>query len=287
MTQPQLIDTQTLASRLGEDDVVIVDCSVVLHRPEGGGPYRVEAQGDAYRDAHIPGACFADLVSVFADPSARFPFAIPVPDDFASAASAIGIGEGVTVVVYSQASPMWATRMWWLLRYHGFDDVLILDGGLTTWLAEGLPVESGDGPLPKPRPFTVTLRPELLATQADVQASLGDGQTCLVNALTPEAFRGDGVTSYSRPGRIPGSESVPAGSLVNPQTWRYQPIESLRNVLARYLEADTAPVFYCGGGISATVDIFAMALLGRDDVRLYDGSLTEWSANPDLPLEIG
>jgi len=287
MTQPQLIDAQTLASRLGEDDVVIVDCSVVLHRPEGGGPYRVEAQGDAYRDAHIPGACFADLVSVFADPSAGFPFAIPVPDDFASAASAIGIGEGVTVVVYSQASPMWATRMWWLLRYHGFDDVLILDGGLTTWLAEGLPVESGDGPLPKPRPFTVTLRPELLATQADVQASLGDGQTCLVNALTPEAFRGDGVTSYSRPGRIPGSESVPAGSLVDPQTWRYQPIESLRNVLARYLEADTAPVFYCGGGISATVDIFAMALLGRDDVRLYDGSLTEWSANPDLPLEIG
>ena len=287
MTQPQLIDAQTLASRLGEDDVVIVDCSVVLHRPEGGGPYRVEAQGDAYRDAHIPGACFADLVSVFADPSARFPFAIPVPDDFASAASAIGIGEGVTVVVYSQASPMWATRMWWLLRYHGFDDVLILDGGLTTWLAEELPVESGEGPLPKPRPFTVTLRPELLATQADVQASLGDGHTCLVNALTPEAFRGDGVTSYSRPGRIPGSESVPAGSLVDPQTWRYQPIESLRNVLARYLEADTAPVFYCGGGISATVDIFAMALLGRDDVRLYDGSLTEWSANPDLPLEIG
>ena len=287
MTQPQLIDAQTLASRLGEDDAVIVDCSVVLHRPEGGGPYRVEAQGDAYRDAHIPGARFADLVSVFADPSARFPFAIPVPDDFASAASAIGIGEGVTVVVYSQASPMWATRMWWLLRYHGFDDVLILDGGLTTWLMEGLPVESGDGPLPKPRPFTVTLRPELLATQADVQASLGDGQTCLVNALTPEAFRGDGVTSYSRPGRIPGSESVPAGSLVDPQTWRYQPIESLRNVLARYLEADTAPVFYCGGGISATVDIFAMALLGRDDVRLYDGSLTEWSANPDLPLEIG
>jgi thiosulfate/3-mercaptopyruvate sulfurtransferase len=80
---------------------------------------------------------------------------------------------------------------------------------------------------------------------------------------------------------------VPAGSLVDPQTWMYQPIESLRDVLGRYLEADTAPVFYCGGGISATVDIFAMALLGRDDVRLYDGSLTEWSANPDLPLEIG
>jgi len=287
MTQPPLIDAHSLAARLGEDDLVIIDCSVVLHRPDGGGPYRVEAQGDAYRDAHIPGAIFADLVSVFADPSARFPFAIPAPDDFAATASENGIGEGATVVVYSQASPMWATRMWWLLRYHGFDDVAVLDGGLTTWRAEGLPVESGAGPLPKSRPFTVMLRPELLATQADVEASLGDGQTCLVNALTPEAFRGDGVTSYSRPGRIPGSESVPAGSLVDPQTWMYQPTYSLCDALGRYLEADTAPVFYCGGGISATVDIFAMALLGRDDVRLYDGSLTEWSANPDLPLEIG
>ncbi len=287
MTQEHLIDAQTLAARLGSDDLVIIDCSVVLHRPEGGGPYRVEAQWDAYQEAHIPGANFADLVSVFADPSARFPFAIPVPDDFASAASAIGIGEGVTVVVYSQASPMWATRMWWLLRYHGFDDVAVLDGGLTAWRSAGLPVESGEGSLPKPRPFTVKLRPELLATQADVHAALEDGQTCLVNALTPEAFRGDGVTSYSRPGRIPGSVSVPAGSLVDPQTWMYQPLESLRGELGRYVEAETAPVFYCGGGISATVDIFAMSLLGRDDVRLYDGSLTEWSANPDLPLEIG
>lgn len=287
MTQPRLIDARNLANRLGEEDLVVIDCTVVLHRPGGGGPYRVEAQWDAYREAHIPGAIFADLVSVFADPSARFPFAIPSSDAFALAASAHGIGASTTVVVYSQASPMWATRLWWLLRYHGFDNVQILDGGLTSWLADGLPVEAGDVPMPTPRPFAVKLRPELLARQADVEAAIGDDQTCLVNALTSEAFRGDGVTSYSRPGRIPGSFSVPAGSLVDPQTWMYQPIESLRGELGRYVEAETAPVFYCGGGISATVDIFAMALLGRDDVRLYDGSLTEWSANPDLPLEMG
>jgi len=287
MTQAHLIDAQTLAARLGEDDLVIIDCSVVLHRPDGGGPYSVEAQWDAYQEAHIPGGNFADLVSVFADPSAPFPFAIPTPQAFAAAASQFGIGAGASVVVYSQASPMWATRMWWLLRYHGFDDVVVLDGGLTAWRSAGLPIESGAGSLAKPRPFSVKLRPELLATQADVHAALEDGQTCLVNALAPEAFRGDGVTSYSRPGRIPGSVSVPAGSLVDPQTWMYQPIDSLRDVLGRFVESDITPVFYCGGGISATVDIFAMALLGRDDVRLYDGSLTEWSANPDLPLEIG
>jgi thiosulfate/3-mercaptopyruvate sulfurtransferase len=287
MTHPHLMDAQTLAQRLGDADLVILDCTVVLHRPEGGGPYRAEAQWDAYRDAHIPSAIFADLVSVFADPSAPFYFAIPTPDDFAATASAHGIGSGATVVVYAQASPMWATRLWWLLRYHGFDNVYVLDGGLTTWLAAGLPVESGEPREPIARPFTVTLRPELLARQNDVEAALGDGQTCLVNALTPEAFRGDGVTSYSRPGRIPGSESVPAAALLDPESNRFLPAESLRDVLARYVDSPVPPVFYCGGGVSATVDVFAMSLLGRDDVRLYDGSLTEWSANPDLPLEIG
>ena len=287
MTHPHLMDAQTLAQRLGDADLVILDCTVVLHRPEGGGPYRAEAQWDAYRDAHIPSAIFADLVSVFADPSAPFYFAIPTPDDFAATASAHGIGSGATVVVYAQASPMWATRLWWLLRYHGFDNVYVLDGGLTTWLAAGLPVESGEPREPIARPFTVTLRPELLARQNDVEAALGDGQTCLVNALTPEAFRGDGVTSYSRPGRIPGSESVPAAALLDPESNRFLPAESLRDVLARYVDSPVPPVFYCGGGVSATVDVFAMSLLGRDDVRLYDGSLTEWSATPDLPLEIG
>jgi len=287
MTHPHLIDAQTLAERLGDEDLVILDCTVVLHRPEGGGPYRAEAQWEAYRDAHIPGAIFADLVSVFADPSARFYFAIPSPDDFAATASAHGIGSGATVVVYAQASPMWATRLWWLLRYHGFDNVYVLDGGLTTWLAAGLPVESGEPRQPMPRPFTVTLRPELLARQADVEGALGDEQTCLVNALTPEAFRGDGVTSYSRPGRIPGSESVPAAALLDPESQRFLPEPQLRQALGRYVEAAVSTVFYCGGGVSATVDVFAMSLLGRDDVRLYDGSLTEWSANPDLPLEIG
>jgi thiosulfate/3-mercaptopyruvate sulfurtransferase len=287
MTHPHLIDAQTLATRLRDEELVILDCTVVLHRPEGGGPYRAEAQWGAYREAHIPGAIFADLVSVFADPSAPFYFAIPSPDEFAATASAHGIGSGATVVVYAQASPMWATRLWWLLRYHGFDNVHVLDGGLTTWLAAGLPVESGDPQQPTARPFTVTLRPELLARQSDVEAALGDDETCLVNALTPEAFRGDGVTSYSRPGRIPGSESVPAAALLDPESQQFLPTDRLRDALGRYVDASVPPVFYCGGGVSATVDVFAMSLLGRNDVRLYDGSLTEWSANPELPLEIG
>jgi thiosulfate/3-mercaptopyruvate sulfurtransferase len=198
----------------------------------------------------------------------------------------LGIGEGARVVVYSQQEPMWATRLWWLLRYHGFDQVELLDGGLRAWRAAGLPLVTTVVE-PRPRPFLGTVRPALLARRADVEAAVAEGGTCLVNALSPEAFRGEGVTSYSRPGRIPGSVSVPARSLLDPVSAVFRPLAELRQELAACLDPARPVVLYCGGGISATVDAFALALLGRDDVRLYDGSLSEWSADPDLPLDLG
>jgi thiosulfate/3-mercaptopyruvate sulfurtransferase len=124
----------------------------------------------------------------------------------------------------------------------------------------------------------------MLATLSDVRSL--PPETCLVNALAPAVFRGEGVTSYSRPGRIPGSVNSPAGSLLSPSTGEFLPLPSLRSALAPLL-AEPDLVIHCGGGISATVVIFALALLGRSDVRLYDGSLAEWSADPDLPLEVG
>jgi thiosulfate/3-mercaptopyruvate sulfurtransferase len=286
VTLPGLVDAVSLGDRLSDPDLVLVDATVVLHRPPGSGPYRPEPAIAAYDDGHLPGAVFADLVAGLADPRAPFPFAIPSPAAFAAAASGLGIGEGARVVVYSQESPMWATRLWWLLRYHGFDDVEILDGGLQAWRAAGLPLVT-EAAQPRPRPFTSVVRPALLARRADVQAALAEGGMCLVNALSPEAFRGEGVTSYSRPGRIPGSVSIPARSLLDPVTALFRPLAELRHELAALLDPAHPVVLYCGGGISATVDAFALALLGRDDVRLYDGSLTEWSADPDLPLDLG
>jgi thiosulfate/3-mercaptopyruvate sulfurtransferase len=178
--------------------------------------------------------------------------------------------------------------MWWLLRYFGFDDVRVLDGGLLAWREAGFAVSSST-PHPEAVSFLGRTRGELLATKDDVLEVLGGVPACLVNALPAKAFAGDGPGAYSRPGRIPGSLSVPSLGLLESATGPFRHLEALRSVLAPMLSAagDRPIIAYCGGGISATVDIFGLSLLGRDDVKLYDGSLTEWSADDFLPLEVG
>lgn len=179
---------------------------------------------------------------------------------------------------------MWATRLWWLFRYFGFDDVRVLNGGLRAWIEAGLPVTSETTAV-EPEAFHAEARPNLLATKAEVVHVVEGESACLVNALPPKAFRGEGPGAYSRPGRIPGSLSQPSVELLDARTGRFLDPAGLRRQLERPLSIHDRPVIaYCGGGISATVDIFALSLLGRDDVKLYDGSLTEWSADPTLPL---
>ncbi|MBF6621241.1 MAG: sulfurtransferase [Patulibacter sp.] len=284
---PPLASPQDVAAVLDDPRIRVFDTTVVLDRPAGGGPYTPIPQRDAYRREHVPGAEFADLVDDLVDPDAPFPFAVPTPERFAEQAGALGIGDDVHVVAYAQESPMWATRLWWLLRYFGFDAVSVLDGGLPAWKAAGLPLETGEQTFPVAT-FTPRPRPELLATRADVEAVVADGGGCLLNALPPKVFRGEGPSSYSRPGRIPGSVSVPAASLLDDATGRFRPASDLQEALsAGGVPEDQPLVAYCGGGISATVDLFALSLVGRDDAKLYDGSLTEWTADPTLPVEVG
>lgn len=263
----------------------MLDCTVFLRRPADGGPYTPESGLATYRDTHIPGAGFADLIDALAVPGSRLPFALPSAARFARGMGALGVGPGTHVICYAQKSPMWATRLWWLLRYFGFDSVSVLDGGLVAWLASGLPVTASLPVVPvvPVARFEARERPELLATLSQVRnRSWG----CLVNALAPSVFRGEGVTSYSRPGRIPGSVNTPAGSLLDPFTGRFLPAAELRSRLGSLLD-ESDVVAHCGGGISATIVVFALALLGRGDIRLYDGSLAEWSADPSLPLAVG
>jgi thiosulfate/3-mercaptopyruvate sulfurtransferase len=284
---PPLVSPGELRDVLGDGRVRVFDATVFLRRAVDGGPYTVESGRASYARARLPGAGFADIPGELSDPASPFAFTVPPAGQFAAAIGRLGVGDGTHVVAYSQDAPMWATRLWWLLRFYGHADTSVLDGGLIAWTAAGGAVEQGESRY-RPASFTARPRPELLASLADVRQVTENGSACLVNALSPEAFRGEGPGAYSRPGRIPASVNVPWNGLIDPETNRFRPPAELAAALSAGGVRDDQPVVaYCGGGISATVDLFALALTGRDDARLYDGSLTEWSASPDLPLVTG
>jgi thiosulfate/3-mercaptopyruvate sulfurtransferase len=289
LSLPALIDVDALADVLDDSALRLFDATVNLVRPPDGGPYTVQSGRGGYDVEHIPGAAFADIPGALSDPDSPLPFTLPTAERFAQEAGRLGIGDGTHVVVYAQDTPMWATRLWWQLRYFGFDAVSVLDGGLPAWKASGRAL--GDSPAEYP-PATFVARPRSgwVAGRAEIETIVeaGGAPACLVNALTPPVFRGEGPSSYSRPGRIPSSVNAPWTALIDPDTNRFRSAAELRQVLEAAGALGERPVIaYCGGGISATVDLFALSLVGRDDARLYDGSLTEWTRDPALPVEVG
>ena len=139
-----------------------------------------------------------------------------------------------------------------------------------------------------PARFVARPRPELFVGKDAVLAGLGQRAACILNALTEEQHRGTEGVTYGRPGRIVGSANVAARSLVDPKTHAYLPAHVLRErfAAAGALEAERV-ITYCGGGIAASSDAFVLALLGHDRVAVYDASLSEWAADPSLPMETG
>lgn len=282
-----LVDGAWLQERLTRPDLRVLDATVRLATPDHDGDYRVASGREEYLRERIPGAGFADILGDLSDPDGEFTFTIPSPERLVAGFEALGVGEGTAVVAYDDAGGMWATRLWFLLRVAGFDDVAVLDGGLPAWRADGRPLESGPPAPVAPARFIGRPRPEVVASRDEVLAASRDGG-CLLNALPETSFRGDVPTRYSRRGRIPGSVSLPTGRLVDPATQRHLPLERQREVVAGAgADPSERVVVYCGGGISATIDAFVLARLGFTDVAVYDGSLAEWSADPALPLEVG
>lgn len=283
---PLSVSPRWLHDHLNDDHLVVVDATNHLPVPTGG-PYVPESGAQTYRAEHIPGALFVDLLGDFADPAAAEPWTAPNHERFAAAAGALGIGDGATVVVYDQHDGFWATRFWWHLRYEGFDQVTVLDGGLPAWKAAGFEI-TDVVPEPTPRTFTGTRRPGLIRSTDEVAANLDDEGTVLVNVLDEATYRGE-VDTYARRGHIPGSINLPVFTLRDPTTGALRPVEELRAEFenAGLLDTDKRVVTYCGGGIAATGVAHALALAGRDDVAIYDGSMTAWAGNPELPLVTG
>jgi thiosulfate/3-mercaptopyruvate sulfurtransferase len=279
----QLVAPALLAAELGAPDLRVLECTVHLRRGPDG--FFTESGRPDWEAGHIPGSAFADIPGALSDPDSALPCMAPSVERFARGMEELGVGEGTRVVLYDRVGSHWATRLWWLLRLHGFDDVAVLDGGWGAWTDEGLPVSADPQPAWPEARFVARPRPELRASKDDVVASIGDGATCIVNALGREQHRGDDVGLLRR-GHIPGALNVPSGELLDPETGRYLPREQLAERFADVL-ARPRVITYCGGGIAATNDAFVLALLGRDDAAVYDGSLEEWTRDPALPLELG
>lgn len=281
-----LISTEELARRMGAPAIRIFDCTTYLRpRPEGG--YTAESGRANYDKGHIPGAAFLDLGAELSDQNSPLRFTLPSLGELTKAFAAKGIGHGTFVVLYSHASPNWATRVWWMLRAVGFDDAALLDGGLDKWREEKRPLVTEETRYP---PATLTLRgrPEIFVDKSAIRGAIGASDTLTLNALSHDQHKGTGGVVYGRAGRIAGSSCVPAASLFGPDKV-LKPIAELR---AAFEGVGVAPdkriLVYCGGGIAATLDAFVLtALLGHKNVAVYDNSMQEWSNEDSLPMETG
>jgi thiosulfate/3-mercaptopyruvate sulfurtransferase len=195
-----------------------------------------------------------------------------------------GMDASKTVVLYSIGTMMWSTRFWWMLRSLGVE-AKVLDGGFDKWKAEGRPVEQG-APKGYPRAtFKASPRAGLFVDKSMVLSRIGDASTVTVNALGPQFHRGLEPSRYGRPGRVPGSVNVAAATLVNPDKTLTTLADAEAKFAAQGVTRDKNVICYCGGGISATIDLFLLTALGYDNLTLYDASMGEWARDTSLPIE--
>jgi thiosulfate/3-mercaptopyruvate sulfurtransferase len=286
---PPLISTAELAARLaqpatGRPPLRIFDGTVHL-RPARPGPYVAESGRADYEAAHVPGATFVDLQAELSDPHPVLRFTLPAADALAAAWAAAGLSDGDDCVVYSSTSPMWATRLWWMLHALGVQ-AAVLDGGLPKWRAEGRPLASGSERYPPGR-LQHRFDAARWADKDEVLRATDDAKVCLLNALTASLHNGSAEIDYGRKGHIRGSVNLPYPALLQADDC-FKPLDELRAVFAALGAIDRPrAICYCGGGIAATMGALTLHRLGHPDVAVYDGSLSEWAADPALPMDTG
>lgn len=268
-----LISAEMLQQYRDDPDWVIVDCRFSLADTAVG--------RQQYEAGHIPGAVYAHLDDDLSGPPltdhGRHP--LPAPAALTALFSRLGIADGVQVAAYDAHNGVYASRLWWLLRYMGHEAVAVLDGGWAAWQEAGGSVVSGTE-TNTPKSFTGAPRQDWLVQMADVPA-----QPLLIDSRGYDRYRGEVEPIDKKAGHIPG-----AVNFFYQQNWagngRYLPKEEMQQNLTSVLgdvPAEEA-VFYCGSGVSACVNLLALAHAGLGNGRLYAGSWSDWITNPENPI---
>lgn len=283
MSIAQLISPQQLAARQQQPGLVILDCRFALEDTSYG--------QRSYADGHIDGSSFADLERDLSGPiskgkTGRHP--LPDPQKLVERLQYWGINQDSDVVLYDDGPGAYAARAWWLLAWLGKrDGVFILDGGLKAWHAAGLPL-SLDPPGKEPGNFTGQPDDSLVLSADQLQARLGEPQLTLIDARAEARFRGEVEPIDPVAGHIPGAQCAAFNESLGPDG-RFLPPEQLKQRFAGKLQgrAPESLVAYCGSGVTACHNLFALCLAGYPLGGLYAGSWSEWITDPGREVATG
>jgi len=278
---PYLVETDWLEDHLDDPNIRILECTTFLKSSEDG--YYMESGLEEWKKGHIPGSVFADLSTDLSDQDNPIKFMIPSADNFAKAMSRLGVQDGIFVVLYDSFINIWAARVWWMLRYFGFENAAILNGGWKKWKREKRPVSMETVEYPRGN-FSAHRQDEMISTKQDVLNAIDDPDTVIIDALTRQEYAGE-LAVYGRPGHIQTSVNVPAIELIDRRTRSYLPVEKLEEIFAPIIDENPSGIItYCGGGAAGSSVAFALKMVGVEHVSVYDGALIEWASDPDLPM---
>ena len=278
-TSPFVVTADWLEERLGQPGLSIIDGSWYL--PAQNRDARAE-----YAAAHIPGAVLFDQEQVV-DPDASLPHTLPSATIFSKFASSMGVDKDDTIVVYDGPGFFSAPRVWWMFRLMGAREVFVLDGGFDAWKREGRPT-TADVTKIAPSFFNAEIDADRVASLDDMRAIVDSGSSQGADARPAGRFTGADPEPRPgmRSGHMPGAKNVPATALS--RDGKLLAVDELRSVLeSAGLDLSKPVVTSCGSGVTAAVISLALASVGHEDNRLYDGSWTEWGGRADTPVVTG